>query len=240
MSVMRTLCLLLILANALYFVWANLMRVETHVLDRAPARTATPVPRIALAEEVTPPPLPEDIREVQPPRVTPVEERPAAPRGEPVSDASCISIGPFADLPQAAQAQAALRGAEYEPEQRVDEGELWVGYWVSVQDFATRADAEAALETLKANGISDVYLMPGTDPNHILSLGVFSDQQRAQRRADQVRALGFAPRIDDRTRTGAVYWLDVPLSEPGQTIDMSLFQSDASKIMRLEMKSCPE
>jgi len=108
-----------------------------------------------------------------------------------------------------------------------------------VQDLATRDAAESALKTLAANGLPDVYLMPGSDPPNVISLGVFSDYQRAQRRLDEVRALGLTPRIDDRKRTGSVYWIDVELQEPGQIIDSSVFQTDPNKITRLEMRSCP-
>jgi hypothetical protein len=38
----------------------------------------------------------------------------------------------------------------------------------------TREAAEAAPKTLSANGIADVYLMSGSDPPNVLSLGVFS------------------------------------------------------------------
>jgi SPOR domain len=153
---------------------------------------------------------------------------------------SCSSIGPFPDLPQASQAQAALKQAGYEPRQRIEQGELWVGYWVSVQDLATRAAAEKAVETLRANGITDVYLMPGTDPENVLSLGVFSDYQRAQKRADEVKELGFEPRIDDRKREGSVWWIDVDLAEPGQLIDTTILQTGPGRILRLEMRACPE
>ena len=95
-----------------------------------------------------------------------------------------------------------------------------------MQGLATREAAEAALKTLAANGIADVYVMPGSDPPNVLSLGVFSDYQRAQRRVDEVRAIGLTPRIDDRKRAGSVYWIDVDLQEPGQLIDTSIFQSD--------------
>ena len=81
--------------------------------------------------------------------------------------------------------------------------------------------------------------MPGSEPANMLSLGVFSDYQRAQRRLDEVRALGLIPRIDDRKRAGSVYWIDVDLQEPGQVIDSSIFQTDPGKITRLEMRACP-
>ena len=152
---------------------------------------------------------------------------------------SCTSIGPFADLPQASQAQAALRGAGFEPRQRMEQGELWVGYWVSVQNSRRVRRREPRSRLLRRNGITDVYLMPGSDPPNVLSLGVFSDYQRAQRRVDEVRALGLTPRIDDRKRAGSVYWIDVDLQEPGQLIDSSIFQTDPRKITRLEMRACP-
>jgi hypothetical protein len=238
---MRTLCLLLILANALFLVWSQLIDVQDSALDRAPASAAAP-PRIVLMreldEDATASEERKEIRDVAPPAVEPlIAQREQLARTDGLA---CTSVGPFADLPQAAQAQSALRAAGYEPRQRVEEGELWVGYWVSVPNLPTRAAAETALRTLTDHAITDVYLMPEGEPAHIVSLGVFSDYQRAQRRADQVRALGLEPRISDRRRAGSVYWLDVDLREPGEMIDASVFQTGEARIMRLEMKACPQ
>ncbi|MGH8235478.1 MAG: SPOR domain-containing protein [Steroidobacteraceae bacterium] len=242
---MRILCLLLILANVLYFTWSQMIDVNVPGLERKGTKPVEPPARIVLAREMIEA-NPEErsvgqIRDVQPPAVEPLRAQSSA---APVQTAqldtlSCTSIGPFADLPQASQAQAALRGAGFEPRQRMEQGEIWAGYWVSVQGLATREAADAALKTLSANGIADVYVMPGSDPPNVLSLGVFSDYQRAQRRVDEVRAIGLTPRIDDRKRAGSVYWLDVDLQEPGQIVDSSLLQTDPGKITRLEMRACP-
>ena len=240
---MRSLCLILILANVLYFVWSQLIDVQVNALDRAPARTAEPPPRIVLAREAQRVPEEDEpeVRDVEPPRVSPIESpTQSAARTDGNQPFTCTSIGPFANLAEASQAQASLRAAGFSPQQRVEQGELWVGYWVSVQDIPTREAADQAVQALQSNDISDVYLMPGGDPGHTLSLGVFSDHQRAQRRADQARALGLDARIEDRKRAGSVYWLDVELTEPGKAIDSSIFQSDPGKIMRLEMRQCPE
>ena len=243
---MRTLCLLLILANVLYFTWSQMIDVQVSGLDRKGSKPVEPPMRIVLAKEMleanAEEPSVEQIRDVQPPAVEPLARETApAPsvaiaQGE---ELSCMSIGPFADLLQAAQAQAALRAADFQPRQRVEQGELWAGYWVSVQGLATREEAESALKMLTGSGISDVYVMPGSDPPNVLSLGVFSDYQRAQRRVGDVRALGLTARIDDRKRAGSVYWIDVDLQEPGQVLDSSIFQSDPRKITRLEMRACP-
>lgn len=249
---MRAFCLLLLLINALYFIWSQVIDVQVSSLDRVPTRVAVPPPRIVLAKEVqqaapesepAEEPVPE-VREVVPPRVEPLESpgtvQPRAPAVAAREDAlSCTSVGPFADLGQASQAQATLRSLGYEPRQRVEQGELWTGYWVSVRNFPTRDSAEMALKTLTENGVTDVYLMPGADPENVLSLGVFSDYQRAQRRSEQVRALGLNPQISDRKRSGSVFWLDVDLKEPGQTIDTSIFQVGQSRILRLELRGCP-
>jgi hypothetical protein len=249
---MRAFCLLLLLVNALYFIWSNVIDVRVSSLDRVPARAAVPPPRIVLAKEAQQgasesepddEPIPE-VRDVVPPRVEPLESRgtvqPSAPAVAAREDRlSCTSVGPFADLGQASQAQATLRSLGFEPRQRVEQGELWTGYWVSVRDFPTRDAAEAALRTLTTNGVTDVYLMPGADPENVLSLGVFSDYQRAQRRAEQVRSLGLTPQISDRKRSGSVFWLDVDLKDPGQTIDTSVFQVGQSRILRLELRACP-
>ncbi len=236
---MRTLCLILILANVLFFSWSQLIDVHVSDLERDTSKVATPPPRIVLAREVTSTPEPTVIKDIQPPRVAPLGDATPASATAAADSFSCTSVGPFAELADAAQAQAALKTAGFTPRQRLEQGELWVGYWVSVQDFESREAAENALKVLLDSGITDVYLMPGSDPANVLSLGVFSDYQRAQRRAEEIRALGFAPRIDDRKRAGTVYWIDADLSEPGQKIDTSLFQSGPGKIMRLELRACP-
>jgi hypothetical protein len=250
---MRSFCLLLLLVNALYFIWSQVIDVQVSSLDRAPIRAAAPSPRIVLAREVQDG-IDEDeedaeaianVRAVVPPRVEPLASpgtvQPRLPAPVTRDDSmSCTSVGPFADLGQASQAQATLRSLGYEPRQRVAQGELWTGYWVSVRNFPNRDAAEAALKTLNANGITDVYLMPGSDPPNVLSLGVFSDYQRAQRRSEEVRSLGLRPEISDRKRAGSVFWIDVDLKEPGQVIDTSIFQVGQSRILRLELRGCSQ
>ena len=249
---MRAFCLLLLLVNALYFIWSQVIDVRVSSLDRAPRPVAVPPPRIVLAREAQQgAPQPErkraaepQVREVVPPQVAPLESPGTVqPRTTAVAasgDAlSCTSVGPFADLSQASQAQATMRSMGYEPRQRVEQGELWTGYWVSVRDFPTREAAEAALKMLNQNGVTDVYLMPGADPDNVLSLGVFSEYQRAQRRAGEVRSLGLTPQISDRKRAGSVFWIDVDLKEPGEVIDTSIFQVGQSRILRLELRGCP-
>jgi len=239
---MRTFCLVLILANVLFLSWSQLIDVHVSDLDRRPAANVTPPPRIVLAQEAAPAsPEPQVVKPVQPPRVAPLGAAiPGPARSATADQLTCTSIGPFQDLADAAHAQASLKSTGIESHQRLEQGELWVGYWVSVQNFESREAAEAALKSLVDSGVTDVYLMPGAEPASVLSLGVFSDYSRAQRRAEEIRVLGLEPRIDDRKRAGAVYWIDADLPEPGQAIDTSIFQTDPGKITRLELRACPQ
>ena len=242
---MRALSLFLILVNALFFIWAQLVDVKASDLDRPTAGSAQ-TPRIVLVKEAGTESRVEDEAEpaiaaaVQPPRVEPLGGR----RNEiavasAARDTGCTTVGPFTDLANASQAQAVLKSSGFEPRQRMEEGELWVGYWVSVQNLPTRDAADEAVRLLTGRGITDVYIMPGSEPGNVLSLGVFSDYQRAQRRANEIRALGFEPQIDDRKRTGSAYWIDVDLATPDQTVDMTMFQTAPGKINRLELRECP-
>jgi SPOR domain len=231
---MRTLSLLLILCNALFLVWSQLIDVNINPLDRTAVVRADPPPRIVLAREV---------RKETTQTAAAAEPAPPQPAtvvaANPSEAHGCTSVGPFANLSEASQAQAALSAAGFSPRQRLEEGELWVGYWVSVQNLPNRDAAEEALQRLAEAGITDIYLMPGSDPANVLSLGVFTDFQRAQRRLEEARALGLQPQIDDRKRAGSVYWIDADLTEAGQAIDTGIFQTDPRKIMRLELRACP-
>lgn len=235
---MRTLALLLILGNALFLVWSQLIDVHINPLDRAPPTRAEPPPRIVLAREAKDDLALQPEKTVTPeaaPQPTPTRATTATPDSQ-----GCTSVGPFASLTEASQAQAALSTAGFSPRQRLEQGEMWVGYWVSVQNLPTRDAAEEALQKLADAGITDVYLMPGTDPPNVVSLGVFSEFQRAQRRVEEARSHGLTAQIDDRKRAGSVYWIDVDLVQPGQSVDTGLLQTDPRKIMRLELRECPK
>lgn len=148
----------------------------------------------------------------------------------------CTSVGPFRELSQAATAAAALRTSGYQPLQRVAEGDIWIGYWVYIQAIATEAEANAILERVRAEGITDSYVIPNSDSGNLVSLGVFSEISGVGRRRDQIRALGFEPQVVDRTRRATVYWIDVTLAE-GQTLDFDALQPPG-RIIRLEQRDC--
>jgi len=231
---MRALGLLLILVNLGFLAWAQLIDVR----DVSANPFATPAgeskQKLVLAAERKP-------EDIQPKNSADTAGKSGSAPGAPATDESrCVSLGPFQDLAAASQASAALSGAGFESKQRFEQGEFWVGYWVSVQDLPTRAAAETAIAKLKDAGVTDVYLLPGQSSSNVISLGVYSVLGRAERRVDQIRALGFNAVMADRKRSGSVYWLDVELKQAGQHIDPAVLSSQPGQIVRVETRPCPE
>src|SRR5215831_2449508 len=133
---MRALALGLVVANLLYFGWAMLIDTDTTPAS-VPTPNAQQIPRLALASERAPSKVKEQSR------VAAV--KPAAIQNDsPVvsGEQKCVSIGPFQDLPTVVEASALLKGTGYDSRQRLEQGQLWVGYWVSIASAPSHDRAE--------------------------------------------------------------------------------------------------
>jgi hypothetical protein len=151
---------------------------------------------------------------------------------------NCLSLGPFTDLTDAARASLLLRENRLEPRQRSGEGVVWRGYWVTLERLPDRAAANVVIDRLRRSGVPDAYAMPGDGREITISLGLFSERQRALSRLEDVKAIGYAPRIVDRERSGTVYWIDVDVDPPATLPDAARLQGEGGRILRLEVKPC--
>jgi cell division septation protein DedD len=138
----------------------------------APGReTASAPPPVAAAASPAAP---------TPAAAAPSPSPPIAAAAPPAGDGTtrCTTIGPFRDLSQAATATASLRMAGFEPQQRVAEGDIWIGYWVYIQAIPSVDEANKILAKVRASGITDSYVIPNSDSGTLVSLGVFSEISR--------------------------------------------------------------
>lgn len=189
---MRLVFFALLFLNLAYFAWA-------HWIDAprpAPVNEAIAhLPQLKMAGELPP------------------EERPPPHRTQKTAlndTTSCLSVGPFVDLASSAQAAALLKAKGFDPRQRAEQGQVAVGYWVYVGSLASQAEADRALVTLEHNGIKDALVMPETaDAGRRLSLGLYSERSRAERRAQAVRQAGLSAAIAERKLAGTLYWVDL-------------------------------
>lgn len=78
----------------------------------------------------------------------------------------------------------------------------WIGFWVYLPGPESVDEAQATMDRLAEEGVSDYGYVGGEgEQQHAVSLGVFSTQERAERRQEEVRALGYAAEVTERYRT---------------------------------------
>jgi hypothetical protein len=154
------------------------------------------------------------------------EASPAGPR--------CVAVGPFTEAAGAADASAALVTKGLHPRDRLVEAQSADGFWVYLQ-FTDAAARRRAVARLQSAGIRDAASMGQPELADRISVGVFSERDRAERRASQVKALGFEPEIEARQRTSSAHWLDVDL---GAADSMPRIE-DLSLKPGLTMADCP-
>jgi len=225
---MRNLVFLLILANGLFWAWEHWLRPRTAAEQPVvpPDQGLTLVSELGGEGDAAPSGTPQ-------PAVTESPEAVVA-AAAPLPTRQCFSLGPFRDLPEAASIGASLKRLGLAPKQRVGEGDIWIGYWVHIDDLASRQEAEKTLRGLREGGVTDSYIVTD-DGGHGISLGVFSEIKRAGTRREQVKKLGFDPVVTDRSRRGTVYWVDVKLNDAEQ-LDLASLQQ--GRIVRLEEREC--
>ena len=211
---MRVIFALLVLANVAWYAWTHW--VDRPAEDAAHARVEAP--QLVLAREA------------------PATEAAARPPIRPTDN--CLSLGPFSDLTDAARTSTLLRENGLQPRQRAGEGVVWKGYWVSLEQVPDRLSAEGIIERLRRFGIGDAYSMPDEGSRITISLGLFTERQRALQRMDEVKALGFEPLMAVRERSGTVYWIDVDVQAPAKLPDAALLDGDGGRILRLEIQPC--
>ncbi len=206
---MRALFFALLFANLAYLAWAGWVDVPQPVpTNEIYAR----LPRLKLVGEQAAP--------------TPPAPAPPAPKtsssapsdlakktalAEPQSQVSrCASIGPFASESEASEAAAKLRDKGLSPRQRSEAGEVAKGFWVYIGGLKSDREVAQVLRVLEQSHVDDAHAMPpGSSEDRRVSVGLFSERERADRRAQSLRKLDLQPEVAPRTVPGTVYWVDV-------------------------------
>lgn len=124
---------------------------------------------------------------------------------------ACVSVGPFNDPAITAKAANLLLAKGFAPQQRVTESPAVHRLWVYLDQFRSDATEMRVLHRLEGAGVDDAEAMPAAAGDRRVSLGLFTDNAKAQSRIKAVRAMGFHPLTAERVLPGTVYWLDLTL-----------------------------
>jgi len=191
----RAVFFLLLFANLAYLAWAEWIDVP----ERAPANAAyAKLPRLKLITE-------------QSTEVNSSGNASKTALTQPPPQSRCRSIGPFADPTSAATGVSQLREKGLTPRQRSVEGEISKGFWVYIGGLKDDRDVAQVLRTLEQSHVEDAHLMPDAGDAHRVSVGLFSDRTRADRRAQSLQKLGLQPEVAERKAPGTSFWVDVDL-----------------------------
>lgn len=121
---------------------------------------------------------------------------------------TCVSIGPF---PTQADMRAALNSLtplvpriQYRDAHTTETR----GFWVFLAAQPSREKALTLARALSSKGVRDYYVVTAGDQQNTISLGLFHEQANAQKRVNEIAALGFAPQLIARTEDLPVYWID--------------------------------
>lgn len=198
---MKNLVLLLVLANILYFLWGRYapQTDESGIVILSEAELG---PQLALAD---------------------TRDRGAgggaanAPDGSngvdlpAVVGRACVTIGPFREDADAEAAVSRWADNGMQTALRPVEGEYFVGHWVQIRNVGNRAAGRAMLARLREGGLNDAYLADTEDEGLKVSLGLFSEIERAEKVELQAKSLGLPAEIGPMMGEGTLYFVDVSL-----------------------------
>jgi hypothetical protein len=219
---LRTLFLLLLLANLLYAAWAYWV---------APP----PVPAGVTSPAVTGAGAIRLLAEAPPVAAEPVDPATGA------VELACVSAGPFVERGDAEQAADRLRQLGFVVRLRDATEELRVGLWVRLEGFATAEDATNAQAALVAAGVTEAVVLSDEGAGTVVSLGVYADPARTAEVARLARVAGFEPRMVDRLRATPTTWLDVDRQDNGGLPAIEQLQlPGGTRLVEIGLGACPE
>jgi len=223
----RTLFLLLVLANVAFFAWSRYVSPPDASADPLPlTRQIEPEKMKVVAPNDLPAPPPAA-------RTTPASTAAASPVA-----VKCLEWGSFT-LTDAPRAEKALEPLALGPRLAQRRTEEIAGWWVFIPPQGNRAAAIRKASELKSLSIDDYFIVQEDGPYRwAVSLGVFRNEDAAQARLATLRNLGVrSARLAPRETVVPKVWLQV------KNVDGTLaakLRDTARTIEGTELRECAQ
>ena len=214
---MKKALLALVFINAVFFGYVRLI-ANPEPLPPAPTK---PIPRLVLVGESAPA-GPTQAKTEQPP-----------------DQSRCVSIGPVGDR-AVADALKEWLAVRYTPRERVVDSAGPTTYWVSLASKTMQEAARIAVR-LRAAGVKDLEVLPpeGDRTAPTLSLGLFTDRARAERRVSDLRRFAVNPLIVEQSQSASAFWFDIDLAGTEPPPEAAAVTAAVTGSAGLHVGACP-
>ena len=225
---MKNLLLLLVLANALYFLWGMYQEEPpmpgSAIVDETDFGSSIEVAAMPDAETVA--------------SIGAILGAGQSADLEAVIGRSCVTIGPLREQTDADAALLEYSGEGMKANTRSMEAEVFVGHWVQIRDVESDSVADDMLDTLSEGGLSEAYLVRTDDEGLKISLGVFDDADGAEKVELRARSMGFIADVSSRMAERTVYFVDIGLL-PGRGAGAIVEKYGEDQVLLRGEATCP-
>lgn len=233
---MRWIFLSLLLINGVLFLWQWLQREHAPVATAvvSPPAAAESVAQLVLLQELEQETLSHMLQQKQA-RLRMAEAEAVEESGQPL----CTLVGPYAALLKAEYLVEHMAALDIKAELQEVEIPGEVGYWVYLAPEVSKKQALRRLHELQAKNI-DSYVIPKGDLANGISFGMFSEQQRAERRQAEMLTKGYVAEIREITRSHKETWV-IFMPQEAQKVGEELWQQVLNDADGLERRQnfCP-
>lgn len=177
----------------------------------------------------------EDVKAANPPGKEGAEKIPVI-GAVPAQQKLCYTLGPFKEKQLVQEVMSKFRQNNIQLTSRPSIEKEYLGMMVYIDGHNSRKEVRATARSLAKKGIRDYMIVTEEDKSNALSLGVFGLKKNADRRAQQITALGYDIKSEPRYRNRTIYWLDYNNQENellADMIDRLKLERGVSRISRL-------
>ena len=159
--------------------------------------------------------------------------RSRAPPGPP----PCATLGPFRDEQLAEEAEKQLSRAGWRSQRRSSSEDVNDGWWVYVPN-RDAASQDRTLRAIRGAGLRDAFSMADSE-DFSVSVGLFSDEQRAKDRAARIQKLRLDAVVKERHKQLVTVWFDMP-GVARETLSDGRLADTGLPLDALRIEACPQ
>jgi hypothetical protein len=121
---------------------------------------------------------------------------------------SCYTLGPFGSSKSASLVAKNINDFGLATAIRKQKTMQTLNFMVYLQAFESRAEAEKVVKDIKKHKIKNYSIIKSGPYENAISLGSFDNLDKARRRSEYVRYLGYDAQYTARKKQKEVFWID--------------------------------